>query len=184
MNNKNDIHIHLHKKPSKKEQLVPMTLLPGDWRKDFTELECQVMIAEALNTCVYNDDMKIAGYLITRRRLCLILLADPAHVAEQLQQFYKELRKEIAHRLQRRKNIHDLIFEKQELTAVDKHAALFIKFPMQNYMLVSLLTGRKVELPYYSPYLARLQDRVNAQNFCSAMDYTGAKSPVMVTLLK
>lgn len=173
----------LHSRPSKKERVVSMTLITCRWKKEFTVHECKVMIAEALNYCVYHHHMKIAGYLITGRRLCLVLQIDPQQADEMLRHFYKELRKEILLRLQRRSRIEEQL---QQLTEAEseKYSPLFIKIPLQNYMLLRLITGRRMELPYYSPYLARLENRISHENFCSAVDYTGAKGPVVVKLLK
>lgn len=174
---------HVEKKPAKKEQLIPLTLVMCDWKNDFPGHQCKVMIAEALNYCVYNEGMEISGYLITRRRLCLVLLADPAHVHNLLRLFYKELRKEILRHTHLLRNPGLTTAQRIEVVEEEKQAPLFILYRLQNYMLVALITGQQVDLPYYSPYLARLQDKISIQNFCSAVDYSGAKSPVVVTML-
>lgn len=185
MSKKDKIIIPLNtgKKLLKKEEIISTGLLIGDWKNEFPEHMCKVMIAEALNYCVYNSGMKIGGYLITRYRVCLVLKIDPVLLNEMLQQFYKELRKEIIQHTHRIKNRARGIADRLE-TKVEMHMSLFIKYPLLNDMLVRLITGRRVVLPYYSPHLARLKDRINESDFCSAIDYTGAKGPVVVTLLE
>jgi hypothetical protein len=174
-------HQQPEKKHPEKEPHVSMTLQLCDWKNEFTERQYKVLIAEALNYCVYKEGMKIAGYLITKRRLCLVLISGPSHVNELLQIFYKRLRKEIQH-AHHRKNIPAEALEKTEAIAAEKHPQLFIRYPLQNYMLIRLITGQSVNLPYYSPHLARLKDRIAHCDFCSAMDYTGAEGPVVVKL--
>lgn len=182
-NGKIIIPMNTEKKLLKKEEIISIGLLIGDWKNEFPEHMCKVMIAEALNYCVYNSGMKIGGYLITRHRVCLVLKIAPTLLNEMLQQFYDELRKEIIQHKHRIKNQARAIADRLE-TKVEMQMSLFIKYPLLNYMLIELITGQQVELPYYSPYLARLKDRINASDFCSAIDYTGAKGPVVVTLLE
>ena len=175
------IHIDSEKHHAAKEQVIPLELLICSWKNEFSLHECKVMIAEALNYCVYRHRMKIAGYLVTKRRLCLVLKIEEQHLEEMLQHFYRELRKEIRQRLQLREEIRK---DLETLLAEGKPTSLFIQYPLQNYMLIRLITGRSVYLPYYSPYLARLTDKINMENFCSAVDYSGAKGPVVVKKLK
>jgi len=186
MSKKNDSIIPLHpeRKPAKKEQIISIGLIICDWKNEFTEHQCKVMIAEALNHCVYNDELKIAGYLITQRRVCLVLEAAPDQVNHLLQAFYKQLRKEIHQHTHRIRNLETDLHKEEETSGAEKHTTLFIRSPLQNYMLIRLITGRPVTLPYYSPHLERLKEKVNHYNFCSAIDYSGAKGPVVVKVLK
>lgn len=175
------IPIHTAKQSAARKRIIPLGLLSGKWKEAFSPHECKVMIAEALNSCVYMHHLEIAGYLITKRRLCLVLRADPKRLDEQLRHFYRTLRKEILQRIHRREEWEQLPEEQPE---EEKPVQLFVRYPLQNYMLIHLITGRKVQLPYYSPHLAKLKDKVNHENFCSAVDYSGAKGPVIVKLLK
>jgi hypothetical protein len=170
MSNKKNAVIHAApgKETPESRRLFAITLITGDWKFAFSEEECNVMIAEALNDCVYNEGLEIAGYLITRRRVCLVLKIEYVHVNKMLQHFYEKMRKKILH---------------QEHLIKEIHSPLFIKYPLQNENLVLLITGRQVSLPYYSPHLERLKSRIHNYNFCSALDYSGAKGPVVVSLL-
>jgi len=164
-----------------KTGLFPIALVSGDWKDEFSEYEYSVMIAEALNYCVYNEEMNISGYLLTRRRLYLVLKTEYVHINSVLLHFYDKLRKEIQHAQRIKKEIEKAL--KHPEATLEK-PALFVRYPLQNEYLVKLITGRKVELPYSDPHLQRLKDEINKANFCSAIDYTGAKGPVVVTLLK
>jgi len=164
-----------------KTGLFPIALIPGDWKDEFSEYEYNVMIAEALNYCVYNEEMDISGYLLTKHRLYLVLKTEYVHINSVLLHFYDRLRKEIQHAQRIKKEIEKALRHPE--AALEK-PALFVRYPLQNPYLVKLITGRKVELPYYDAQLQRLKAEVNKASFCSAIDYTGAKGPVVVTLLK
>ena len=176
-------------RPEKKHGHEPpqtsLVLKIGHWKNAFTEQQCKVMIAESLNLTVSESEFRhsITGYLITRRRVCLVLRIDPRRVRKMLHFFYEAMKKKIEgysgieHKIipvDHSKRDHEESKQLQE--------PLFEEFPMLNHLLVKLITGKTVVLPYYSPHLERLKERIRNYPFCSAIDYSGAKSPVLVTV--
>ena len=164
-----------------------LTLKIGDWKMLFTEQEYKVLIAETLNVCLHEHEFKhsIVGYLITKRRVCLVLKMHYRHIPKMLDFFYDSVKRKVIDRFERmKKTFLKRTMQHGSMEMNDLFDDLFEQFPLENDSLVRLITGREVELPYYNPHLARLKDRIRNYNFCSAIDYSGAKSPVLVTLLK
>jgi hypothetical protein len=64
------------------------------------------------------------------------------------------------------------------------HEPLFELYPLKNNHLIQLITGKKVELPYFDRELENLKFMIAHHTFCSAIDYSGALGPVDVTLLE
>jgi len=163
-------------KDAKKEHTThDLILVMGPWKKDIPENQRNIIIATALNDCSYKGYLKVTGYLITNRRVFLIL-SDTKEVIDQLLElFYKKVAL----------GIHE--YEKmiskytsKEASLLEEHDALFKKYPFYNWYIKKLITGQKIALPYYDPHVAKLEDQIRDYNFCSAIDYSGAKSPVIV----
>ena len=55
-----------------------------------------------------------------------------------------------------------------------------IPYPFLNDYIRALITGKEVHIGYYDPYLERLKQYIHNHNYCSALDYSGGKSPVIV----
>jgi hypothetical protein len=160
-----------------------ITLTIGAWKELFPGDQNNIIIADALNYCTCNDGLTIAGYLITNRRVFLVLEISSAYIESMLVLFYERVRKEI----KKKQNVikgQSWRYESEGQTKTDElFVNLFKQYPLVNDHLIRLITGRSVNLLYYSPHLARLKDRIHNYNFCSALDYSGAKGPVIVKLL-
>lgn len=147
-------------------------LVPGDWKKLFGKEHFYTVTAECLNTCVYNKNMHIHGYVITYNSICL-LIGNGDKVHEKLTAFYDEIKKAIL-KQRRHAGYNDA---ENEITLYH----LFRSYRILNTALKHLLVGKDVNLPYYNPQVARLKQWLKCQPFCSVIDYTGAKGPVAVT---
>jgi hypothetical protein len=170
---------------------LPRTCLKtGEWKNIFEEEECRQMMAVALNSCIghqhkkHTDDfgLRIAGYLITKNMLYLVLDMEQDNVADILLLFYETLQEMI-----RDKMIHQEISGNDGNAAVviplsiPDHHQLFKKHAFNNDALVKLLTGHSFRLRYYDPQLARLKDFLHHHHFCSLIDYAGGEGPVQVS---
>ncbi|PCI96276.1 MAG: hypothetical protein COB15_10930 [Flavobacteriales bacterium] len=138
----------------------------GKWSSGFSEQEIKIIIAVALNNCVHHKSLKIIGYLLTSEKIFLIVTGSRKHVDDVLTAFNKE--------------IAQAITEMRNSDKIDLDD-LYEEHPFTNQYLIQLITGQKIELRYYNAEVERLKDKVSNANFCSAMDYAGAKGPVLVT---
>jgi len=156
-----------------------ITLKVGKWRSLFTEQHFNILIAEALNKTLLDDayEKTLIGYLITYRKVYLILKIKQTMLQKMLHFFYKAVKTAL----------EQYVEKTAEAVTSDgfiQGEPLFEQLPLKNDHLIKLITGRKVKLPYYSPTLERLKEKIRNYNFCSAIDYSGAIGPVLVTLQK
>jgi len=163
----------------------------GEWKKLFPEEEYKFMIAKAFNQCTYNrhetdqyneGKVSIAGYLITDCKVCLVIdNTEPALITRLLMMFYDKIRELIRLGLDRIKKPSPAKTGREETAPADTpYHNLFEKYPFTNYQLIKLITGQKVDLHYYDPHLALMKDRLQDYNFCSVINYAGAKGPVRI----
>lgn len=176
----------------KKEQrpgisIFTFTLKTGEWRSLFSVEECKILIAEGLNSTVTEHEYRnaVVGYLITEHSVYLVLRIDHKKIRKMFDCFYDKVREGIRNALDsRRKNELKQVLEQEQISREDLFERLFEQFSLKNDHLVKLITGRKVELPYYDPELERLKDKICNDRFCSALDYEGGEGPVLVKLIK
>lgn len=147
------------------------TLEIGEWRNEYPHDQCKRIIAEALNDTVHKKEMIIVGYLITEQKLYLVLRMEPATIHEAFRKFYEKVSAAIRWHLE----------DAERTYKTDTN--LFERRPLLDTYLIRLLTGRKMSLPYYDPYLERLKAKLRHYNFCSVIDYAGGEGPVAVSLL-
>jgi hypothetical protein len=151
----------------------------GLWRHLFADEQNKLMIAKALNHCVYKG-LHIAGYLITENNVYLVLKTDTESLTRMLNIFDDILRKEIKRHQEYLKSKaahhHDGRFR-----AGESFIGLFTKHRLYNYKLIQLITGQPVDIPHHDPHLAWLKDRLRNAEFCSVIDYSGAKGPVKIS---
>ncbi len=152
-------------------------LVMNSWRKDIPQEQRNIIIAEALNSCTVDKHFNVTGYLITNRRVFLIGLSETTSFQKILNYFYKKVALGILNYKHTMQHYHEAPHMKHEHS--DK---LFSEYPFYNIYIRRLITGKTVELPYYDPHLARLETYINGYNYCSALDYEGGKSPVIVTI--
>ncbi len=180
--------------PLRGQRIFSISLKISEWKKMFPEPRFKWIIAEALNEWIeithaeFNEHESnpfyLVGYLITSRRLCLVLKIKKSNIDKELHHFYDILKTIIIKNLGEANLDFESSFSKEE-NAHETNASynLFDKIGEPNHYLTQLIIGRQVKLPYYNPHLVRLEDSVHNYNFCSAIDYSGAKGPVNVTLL-
>lgn len=169
------------------DSLFCITLKIGKWKSLFDEPEYKIMIAEALNHWINTRELrikeiKITGYLISSTRVCLALYHRKDFDISMLDTFYKTVKAGIW-----KHNRHDPIKKPESSaaeSAIEKNKKLFEILPFTSEYIILLITGRQVHLPYYNPLLARVEKNIQHNNFCSAIDYSGAKGPVDVCLLQ
>ncbi|GEM_PF-5391198 len=182
---------------------ISLTLVIGGWKKWFSEQEYRLIIAEALNyrdpergsrerpyvpnPCIDEHDyykkkneLTVAGYLITERRVCLILEGLPEEVDRQIDIFCCHVWEEIKCRLKERRNYFELL----ELEENAHFRTLFEKTTLINQELIQLLIGRELKYRYNISTVERMKATLSASEFCSVIDYSGAEGPVFVKKLR
>jgi hypothetical protein len=150
----------------------------GVWRKYIPEQQIKLIIAEALSYCVSFEDLIIKGYLISSKKVYLVLKCEEKKIAPVFFTFYHEVRKGIRIEWQKLKLPHHFNEDKKEITLEDLFKNIFSVHHFMNYELHKLITGHDIEFIYYDPQLARLKEFIHNYNFCSAIDYSGAEGPV------
>ena len=166
---------HHKEKEHKLSASDKIMIIMGAWRKELPVEQGNVIIAEALNYCVHHKDIKIKGYLITRRRLFLIAKKEKHSWDHILKVFSDQVTWGIyAYEKLKRGCGND---EEPDWVLPKKP---FKSCPFNNPYIAKLLTGKQIHLAYYNPHIVRLEDQINNYNFCSIIDYKGGKSPVIV----
>ncbi|MEP1489582.1 MAG: hypothetical protein ABJK28_14260 [Algibacter sp.] len=144
------------------------------WKKELPNTWRNLIIAEALNYCVCHEDLIIKGYLLAQKKIYLIAINESHSMENVLTIFSKQVAKGIYEYERRRANNY-------EAPLVSKiFDDLFIKHPLYNQYIIKLITGEKIMSPYYNPYVVWLENKIRNYNYCSAIDYSGAKGPVLV----
>lgn len=158
-------------------------LIQKDWKKLVPVAIREVVLAKALNRWSHKHKTPIYGYLITKRRLILMLPKETKNHPNHLHEFYKIVAEELKHYFKSEKKLnYELIHG-----GVAKHSEgshLFHQKLVYDDILNRLLTGKSINKAYYNAHNARLQDKIRNYNYCSAIDYSGAKGPVHVTKLR
>ncbi|MBC8754334.1 hypothetical protein H2O64_06605 [Kordia sp. YSTF-M3] len=141
-------------------------LVMNSWRYDIPQEQRNIIIANALNSCVIHKKFHINGYLITNRRVFLIGSSETTPFQEVLYHFYYEVETGIV----AYKKTHNEYDDEHHLAYYTQHK-LFTNFPFYNEHIRSIITGKKVVLDYYDPNLARLKAYIHRHTYCSAIDY-------------
>jgi hypothetical protein len=159
------------------------TLKIGVWKKLFHPAYYKTLIANSLSEIVRKDEFKdtIAGYLISERRLCLILRINHLKVRKMLDLLYTKVSALIIKCLETIDRAHlKVLMAELNISIQDFSENIFKENKLRNDRLLRLLTGRSVELPYYDPQLQRLKNRLDNYPFSSLPNYHGGVSPVHV----
>jgi len=164
----------MNKNGTYEEKRYEQLLVMESWCKEIEEEQRNIIISEALNYCSYYENLEVLGYLITKRRLFLIARSRRVLFDKILTVFYNQVAKGIA----AYKKINGGY--KHELVLVNDTHKLFRKYPFYNKYIQKIIIGQQINLPYYDPHLVRLKDQIHNYNYCSALDYAGGKSPVIV----
>lgn len=162
-----------HKKKHHKE--VDLLLVMKSWVKNIPENDRNIIISQALNHCVKHKKVKIIGYLITKRRLFLIIIIKNHSLQQVLDGFYEQVALGIIQYEKMRAK-----YRKEAYLINENYQELFERFPFFNPNIKAIITGQVIKLKYYDPHIARLEDQIKNYNFCSKIDYSGAIGPVIV----
>jgi hypothetical protein len=144
-----------------------------------------LIISEALNQCVVNRIFTLAGYLLTGNRVFLVIYSKGSEEESMLFTFYDSVRRAAKHFMNGNKYAGSQTGSQQERVVIDE----LLQYPFRrqygvNDYLERLVTGRRVNLPYYSPYLDTLKVLVRQATFCSAIEYRGGEGPVIIEKLR
>lgn len=160
---------------SKKMQDFYFNLLPRGWKNRFTSEQLKFFIAQNLNACacMEKNNLKITGYLITGRRLILIVRCKEGELSLVMDSFYKHVRYEL------RKRWQEDLYHK-EIEYENDNQEIFREYRLYDDILAKLITGKKIRQKYYSPYVAQLENYISRSSYSSALDYSGGKGPVIL----
>ena len=158
----------------------------GEWRTLFDELRYKMLVAEALNATIREHELRgvLVGYHIRDWAVYLVLVTDHKKARKLLHCFFDRVRDGIRNQLDlKKKDTLKEMLDEERITRHDLFEHLFSEMPLRDEQYTRLITGRKVVLPYYDPVLERLKDSIHNDPFCSALDYRGGKSPVLVRVM-
>ncbi len=145
------------------------------WRTKMQEEKANVIIANALNKCVYFVSARIKGYLLTKRRLFLVFENTNEESRIILEAFNEFLLAEIFDYLRSLpRHQRELIFD------LEDDEELFHEHRFINPTIKKIIIGEEIELPYYDPHVEKIEKEIKNYNYCSAIDYSGARGPVVV----
>ncbi|MCD0465048.1 hypothetical protein [Flavobacterium sp. ENC] len=169
-------HIYTHK----------TELKIGNWKNNFDLNYTQTLIAIALNHCCKYHDLIINGYLITAKSLYLVAKTHEKSIdmmLNKIEDHISLLLKDDNRIVKNKKYNIDFMLDNEDVF-FEIQEPFFKVYPLKNDYMIPLITGKKIELPYYDRRLEALKQLVHHHPFCSAVDYSGAIGPVQVTLLK
>lgn len=159
----------------------PIMLISGKWREFLTEYEYKVIIARALNYCVFEHGLVIMGYVISEEKIYLVIKIDKRYIKRMLLIFFEIVQRLLLkHFAAMGKNgvpflpFSD-VFEMEETQNI-----LFEDYGFTNDLLIGLLIGKKRELPYLGDEFIKIRNWLSGCDFCSMNDYAGAVGPIVL----
>lgn len=172
------------KKPPHKKHMQAVVLRLGGWKALFEADQCKLIIARALNKCTWYGGLILNGYLITDNSVYLLIKIEEEELDEMLNHIDEYLKAEVtAHHVEVKQLDLDGHYHIDHYRTEMLLINLFEAYALYDAELIKLMTGKLINLSYTSPTIEKLKKKVNAAPYCSAIDYTGAKSPVIVQLL-
>lgn len=154
----------------------------GEWSKLVGKKQTKVIIAVALNyyPSLLKSEVKIFAYALISNNLYLVAHGSEGDIYSFLPDFYELVRIGIQNffvefQEQKGKCIEQVYLDK--ITQVNK---LFTEHRFRNKFLFALIIGRKIALPYFDSQYNKLQYQIHTSDFSSAIDYSGAKGPVII----
>jgi hypothetical protein len=177
--------------PVKKEKppadgVFSFILKSGEWRTMFDELRYKTLVAEALNATICEREFRgaVVGYHIRDWCTYIVLVIDQKKIQKMFHFFFDRVREGIRHQLdlKEKQNVKEYS-DSERIRRRGLFEHLFEELPLRDEQYTRLITGRKVELPYYDPDLEYLKSTIHNDPFCSALDYEGGRSPVLVRVL-
>jgi hypothetical protein len=163
-----------------------LSLKIGSWKAFFSNSQNKILIARALNQITCDGHLNIKGYLITDRRLYLVLRMELEHIDHALNLFYDALKKEIKQHLNWVESMERHWHFKKQPDPEELWKHLFIRHLLLDFDFIDAISYKKhpesyyLNPPYYNPRLLRLVKKVRKYDFCSAIDYSGACGPVFL----
>ena len=154
----------------------------GEWSKLVGEKQTKVIIAVALNyyPSLLGSEVKIFAYTLISNNLYLVARGSDGDIYSFLPDFYELVQigiQDFFSELQEQK-VH--FREQVSLDKITQVNNLFTEHRFRNNFLLSLIIGQKISLPYFDPKYNKLQHKIQTSNFSSAVDYSGAKGPVII----
>lgn len=177
-------HKHHHHR-----QTQQVMLRMGAWVNGFPNNQYKWMVAQALNACVHihgegstnTFQADIPGYVIYEKDVYLVLHIQQKEIPHLLHFFSGVLKMEIIAELNRVIRLTNNSAAKRALRRLNTtHVKLYRQYPFTSFQLADMITGKPVSDPFDTPQFKRLQNMVHGNLFCSAIDYSGGKSPVIV----
>lgn len=160
-----------------------LSLRLGDWKTSFSDLQCKLMLAKGLNYCIEEDNMAIAGYLMTEKNLFLILRPCETD-RDQLVLLDEFLKVEIASGLRWRQSLKGNAQNYDQEIKKILAAPLWTIAPLVNHDLIQLLCGVYGPDAHQTAAWERLKDLSWNNNFCSVGNYADESliGPVLVDI--
>lgn len=159
--------MHTENKENQDDKEYQMVkLIAKKWRSLLSENSYKLIIVEALNYCVHNGDLHLRGYLITSDSVYIIARQSEDEINCVLDEFYKQVMHKL-HKYFKNTNI-------PVVGLVQEKNLVFLRVTFNPGMLSRLLLGHQVNLPYFSPKLEFLKDKINNYRYCSTNSYQGA----------
>ncbi|KQC01771.1 hypothetical protein [Pedobacter sp. Hv1] len=184
MEKKVDLGAVVKKKPVHKKHNQAVVLRLGGWKELFEADQCKLIIARALNKCTWYGELILNGYLITNSSVYLLIKIEEEKLDEMLTAIYEYLKMEVtAHHVEVKQLDLDGHYHIDNYRTEMLLLHLFEIYALYDEDLIKLMTGKSINLPYTSPTIEKLKKKVHTAQYCSAIDYTGAKSPVIVQLI-
>ncbi|WP_430410656.1 hypothetical protein [Kordia sp.] len=150
------------------------------WSNEIPEASRNMIVAAALNQSVESEELLVMGYLIKHQCLFLIGFSRNIKIEETLNNFFRQVAFGIEEYQQRKNKYKN--YEGVNSLKTASYAYIFTEYPFEDRYIYELIMGRSINLSYYDPHLARWKDYIHDYNYCSALDYLGGKSPVLVAV--
>lgn len=184
MEKKIELKEEVKKKPVHKKDIQAVVLRLGKWKELFETDQCKFIIARALNKCTWYGALVLNGYLITNNSVYLLIKIEEEQLNEMLRSIYEYLKIEIeTHHVEVKQLDLDGHYHIDHYRTEMLLMHLFEVYALYDRELIKLITGKPINLPYSSPAIEKLKKKVHSAKYCSAVDYTGAKSPVVIQLI-
>lgn len=150
-------------------------LVYKNWHHHIPNELRKIMIAESMNRAILEKKIKIHGYLIMESNMILYVEEIGKHT-EVLERFHDCFNATFKAYLDEKEQNGEMI----NLNFYRAITSFFLEQQLFDKNLVLLLTGRKVNKAYHDPNLLRWKALLKQTKYCSIIDYSGGKSPVLV----
>lgn len=158
----------------------------GNWKKHFDFNYRSTVIVMALNHFIKEHELVVNGYLITTKSLFLIVKTEKKSIdelVEKIELHIAFLLKKYDNKFTNSISKDDFLIEMENILYTVHQPLFKLKMIKSNY-LIKLITGQKIDIPYYDPELEYLKLLIKNHPFCSSIDYSGALGPVEIVLLE